>query len=346
MDAIGPYRQTAPPPIDIAAVANCIESIRLPSGEIPWHLDGKTDPWDHIESVMGLSIAGRFAAAATSLQWLADNQLPDGSWYAAYRQGVPTERTREAHHAAYVAVGLWQYAHLSQDWCLLKRMWPVLDAGIDYALGLQAAGGEIYWARNPSGQIDPMALLTGCCSIVMSLKCALDIADRLGKPRPHWQRGLVRLFEAIGQRPWLFNMTKARFAMDWFYPILCGAVAGGEAKRRLERFWKKFVIEGQGVRCVSDQPWVTVAETAELVLALTAMGNIELARIVFGWIADRRYEDGSYWCGYTFPEMVIWPVEKISWTNAVVMMAADALFGLTPAGSFFSHAHRLQRFLA
>jgi hypothetical protein len=35
--------------------------------------------------------------------------------------------------------------------------------------------------------------------------------------------------------------------------------------------------------------------------------------------------------------MTVWPEEKISWNNAAVLLAADALFCLTPAGNFFSH---------
>jgi hypothetical protein len=132
-------------------------------------------------------------------------------------------------------------------------------------------------------------------------------------------------------------MTKSRFAMDWFYPVLAGVVTGAEAQRRIERGWKKFVVEGHGVRCVSDQPWVTVAETAELVLALAGMGSPEPAGVVFGWLADRRFEDGTYWAGFTVPELVVWPEEKLTWTNAGVLLAADALFGLTPAAGFFSH---------
>ena len=31
------------------------------------------------------------------------------------------------------------------------------------------------------------------------------------------------------------------------------------------------------------------------------------------------------------------PEEKITWTNAVVLMAADALYGLTPAANLFDH---------
>jgi hypothetical protein len=125
--------------------------------------------------------------------------------------------------------------------------------------------------------------------------------------------------------------------MDWFYPVLCGAITGRAAQQRIDKYWKKYVIQNMGVRCVSDQPWVTIAESSELVLALCAMGNHLLARIVFSWISDHKFDDGTYWCGFTFPDMVLWPEEKITWTNAVVLMAADALYDLTPAGRLFSH---------
>ena len=125
--------------------------------------------------------------------------------------------------------------------------------------------------------------------------------------------------------------------MYWFYPILCGALTGDEAQKRIDQNWKKFMVEDLGTRCVSDEPWITMAETSELVLALSAMGNNRLARIVFSWIQGRCFEDGTYWCGFTFPNMVVWPEEKITWTNAVVLMAADALYDITPAGIIFNH---------
>jgi hypothetical protein len=134
-------------------------------------------------------------------------------------------------------------------------------------------------------------------------------------------------------------MTKSRFSMDWFYPILCGVLTGDAARGRIEKYWKKFVVQNLGVCCVSDQPWITVAESSELVLALSAMGNDLLAKIVFSWVCDHTFDDGTYWCGFTYPDMVIWPEEKITWTNAVVLLAADALYGLTPAAKLFSHRH-------
>jgi hypothetical protein len=91
------------------------------------------------------------------------------------------------------------------------------------------------------------------------------------------------------------------------------------------------------VRCVSDQPWVTTAEASELVLALMAIGERDRAKIVFNWIIDKKYDDGSYWMGVTFPDGVIWPEEKTSWTAAAVLLAHDALHDLTPASKLFSH---------
>ena len=71
--------------------------------------------------------------------------------------------------------------------------------------------------------------------------------------------------------------------------------------------------------------------------ALTAMGHVETARIVFGWISDRRFDDGAYWAGFTVPDLRRWPEDKFTWTSAGVLLAADALFALTPAARLFSH---------
>jgi hypothetical protein len=150
---------------------------------------------------------------------------------------------------------------------------------------------------------------------------------------------LEKLGEAIRHRPDRFNMMKARFSMDWYYPVLCGAVTGHEARKRIDRQWEKFVVPGWGVRCVSDQPWVTTAEASELVMALMAMGDRDRAAVVYSWIIDKRYDDGAYWMGVTFPDSVIWPEERTSWTAAAVLLAHDALHGLTPASRLFSHEY-------
>lgn len=331
--------------LDLGAVADLIVRVQRKSGEIPWHPAGKTDPWDHVEAAMGLAVGGYFDQARKAYRWLADRQLSDGSWYATYRKGIPADKTRDTNFCAYIAVGLYHYYLSTGDRGFLDRMWPTVRSAIDFTLHLQAPGGEVYWAVSPDGKVDKTALLTGSSAIYMSLKCALAIAVVLKRNHPFlkkqggfdWQPALEKLARAIRHRPHHFNMTKSRFAMDWFYPILCGALTGEDAHRRINRFWKKFVIKNEGVRCVSDKPWITVAETAELVLALEALGSREQARLVFDWICNRRFSDGTYWCGYNVPELEVWPKESMTWTNAVMLLAADSLYDLTPAGRLFRH---------
>ena len=65
--------------------------------------------------------------------------------------------------------------------------------------------------------------------------------------------------------------------MDWYYPILGGVLRGHAAHARVAAGWERFVVEGRGVRCVSDRPWVTAAETCEFVMALDAIGADEHA---------------------------------------------------------------------
>jgi hypothetical protein len=321
----------------VDAAAALIAKTQRSSGEIPWYGDQKTDPWDHVEAAMGLSLAGYPGQARRAFDWLAGIQLADGSWYSAYCNGLPVDRTRDANQSSYVAVGVLHHYLITGDSGFLEDMWPTVRQAIDFALSLQARDGEIYWAVSPEGRVDKMALLTGSSSIYMSLKCALVAAGLLGHPMPAWRAAIERLEAAIRYKPHLFNMTKSRFSMDWFYPVLAGVLTGSEAQRRIDKLWKKFVIEDQGVRCVLDEPWITIAETSELALSLAAMGKLELARIVFGWISDRRFDDGTYWCGFTYPDLVIWPEDKITWTNAVALMAADAIYHLTPAADLFSH---------
>ena len=49
-------------PGQLQATADYIENLQLPSGALPWFAGGITDPWDHVEALMGLTFAGRFDA--------------------------------------------------------------------------------------------------------------------------------------------------------------------------------------------------------------------------------------------------------------------------------------------
>ncbi len=324
-------------PISVEKIAAFIASIQKENGEIPWSAGGKTDPWDHVESAMGLSVGGFHAEARRAYEWLAGIQLPDGSWWSETLDGKIVNSTKESNFSSYIAVGVFHHYLITRDKNFLKLMWPAISKGIQYAIDLQAPEGSIYWARNKHDVIDKMSLLTGSSSIYMSIKCALAIAGLLGKKRPNWRKAMEALGGAIRTRPDLFNMIKSRYSMDWYYPVLCGAITGEEAKKRIAHSWEKFVVPEWGVRCVSDRPWVTMAETAEFILSLAAMGDIPRAKTIFSWLNDKRFSDGSFWMGVTFPDGVIWPEEKTGWTAAATTLASDALNEITPASKLFNH---------
>jgi hypothetical protein len=44
--------------------------------------------------------------------------------------------------------------------------------------------------------------------------------------------------------------------------------------------------------------------------------------------------------------MTVWPEEANSWTNAVVLMAADAIYELTPGRRIFSHDYWMKTGIA
>jgi len=110
---------------------------------------------------------------------------------------------------------------------------------------------------------------------------------------------------------------------------------GQAAAARLEASWDAFVEPGLGVRCVSDQPWVTVAETCELVLSLDACGMRPEAADVFRRVERQRHDDGSYWTGWQFVNQAHFPDERSSWTSAAVILAADALTGFSGGAGIF-----------
>jgi len=318
---------------------NFILDCQLASGEIPWFEGGYADPWDHTEAAMGLAVGGELAAARRAYRWLASMQLPDGSWWASYRgDEADNPQRRESNFIAYIATGLWHYYLISEDREFLLEMWPMVDRAIDFVLALQTGHGDIHWAVDARGKAKEDALVTGCSSIYKSLECAHNLALTVGQPRPEWLLARERLGAALRHKPERFDRTwesKSRYSMDWFYPVLAGVFPQPEAKARLAARWDEFVKPGMGCLCVSDQPWVTVAESCELVMALLAAGDHARAVEVYSWLHQWRTSDGSYWTGYQMVEDLLWPDEKPTWTAGAILLAADALTQHTPAAKLF-----------
>jgi hypothetical protein len=200
---------------------------------------------------------------------------------------------------------------------------------------MQLPGGAVGWALRPDGSADDTALLTGNASLFQALRCGIALAALHGEPQPDWELAVTDLGTALRTRPDAFA-DRARYSMDWYYPVLGGAVTGEAARDRLAAEWDTFVVPGLGARCVSDHPWVTGAETCELALALAAAGQPEAALEQVAAMQHLRHDDGSYWTGYVYPDDARWPVERTTWTAAAVVLAADALSGATAASTLFT----------
>lgn len=340
------------PPGFFDGAAARILRLQRGDGAIPWFDGGIVDPWNHIEAAMGLSILDNADAALKAYDWLIDNQLADGSWLGELGATVPIDAdnnkfqtedaarevpVKDSNFSAYIATGVWHHYLITRDKKFLRRMWPAVQAAMGFVLSLQSQHGEIRWAALDSRDTDD-ALVTGCSSIYKSLECALHVADAMGQPQADWARARARLGDALRHKPHRFDRTwpsKDRFSMDWYYPVLSGALRGEAARSRLASKWDVFVEQGHGCRCVSDQPWVTIAETCELVLALLGTGQALRAMEMFSWVHKYRHVDGAYWMGHQIVENVPWPEEMPAWTAGAVLLAADALCEVTPAARLF-----------
>jgi hypothetical protein len=324
-------------PVQLDETITAIAGVQLPDGNIPWTPGGHSDPWNLVEAAMALDLGGRFAESERAYEWLQRMQNPDGSWHAYYIGNEVKDPTLDTNVACYVATGVWHHYLCTDDTGFLRELWPMVERTIDYALAFQQETGEIAWRADDP---DDGALLTGSSSIHLSLRCAIAIAERLGHERPDWELSLGALAIAIAHRPERF-LDKARWAMDWYYPILGGVLRGQAAQLRITHYWETFVVNGRGVRCVSDQPWVTAAETCELVMALDAIGETERATELFGWVQFLRHDDGAYWCGMNFEGERFdragehFTADHPTWNSAAVVLAAHALGDEGPTAGLF-----------
>ncbi|MGH9066643.1 MAG: prenyltransferase [Acidimicrobiales bacterium] len=320
---------------EVVATAESVAEVQLRDGMIPWFPGGHADPWNHVEAAMALAAAGLVTQAEAAYGWLAATQHADGSWCNYYLAGGIEDPRLDTNVCAYVAVGTWYHYLVTGDCGFLQAMWPVVEAAVAWVLSHQREGGEVTWAVEPDGTPGEFALLTGSSSIYTSLRCALAGAGRLGLERPDWELAAGRLAHAVARRPEAFA-PKDRWAMDWYYPVLSGALTGEEARARLAGRWSEMVMDGVGVRCVSDRPWVTAAETAECAMALDAVGGREDAALLLEWAQGLRHHDGSYWTGWVQPGGVHFPGgERTTYTAAAVILAVNALGGTGPAAGVF-----------
>lgn len=322
----------------LRATGAAIAAMQEDSGALPWFPGGRTDPWDHVESAMALSVTGFRAEAEAAYEWSRRWQRPDGSWPLRIDVGTVTDAGVDSNFCAYIAVGVWHHYLITGDTGFLARMWPVVWSAIEKVRGFQRPDGAVRWGGDHhTGAMFGEALITGNASIFHAFDCAIRIATEMRQPDAEWVRARDALGAALRTRPDVFE-PPSDHSMDWYYPVLGGAVRGRAGQEAIAQRWDEFVVPGLGVRCVDHRPWVTGAETCELALALDALGDTADAAGLIGSIQHLRDPDGSYWTGLVYADGKRWPVEKSCWTSAAVVLASDAVARLTDGNGIFRDA--------
>ncbi len=322
---------------EVLQSAESIVSLQLDTGMIPWFTDGHCDPWNHVETAMALDVAGLHRHAERAYEWLVDMQRPDGSWWNYYLpDGSVEEAKLDTNVCAYIATGVWHHWLCTWDRGFVDHLWPAVQRALDWVLGMRKSNGTALWARTEHSVPWDYALLTGSSSIQHALHCGYQLSQLIREPRPDWREAAEQMAFIVANHPEAFE-PKERWAMDWYYPVLSGAITGEAAKAHLEDKWDVFAMEGKGIRCVSDEPWITASETAEASIAFATSGDLSTATDLLLWTRSHRLDDGSYWTGIVYPTLEQFPFgETSAYTAAAVILAADAITGASPASTVFA----------
>ena len=311
----------------IAETAASIAAMQEPRGAIPWTTGEHVDIWNHVEAAMAMLVGGEVEAAERAYAWIPTMQRADGSFPMKIVAGEVDDERGEVNMSAYFAVGLWHHWLVRRDAAFVQHYWPVVRDALDWVVSRQLAFGGLAWAQPGRDE----ALLAGSSSIYQSLRAGVALADLVDDPQPEWELAGGRLGHAVREHRDLF-LDKSTYSMDWYYPVLGGAVRDAAALAMLAGRWEEFVRPGLGILCVDTNPWVTGAETCELAMALDALGDHRRAMTLFADMQHLRGEDGKYWTGWVYGDPdgngtgdTYWPPEWTTYTAAAVILAADAL---------------------
>lgn len=328
----------------VADTAASIVAMQEPWGAVPWTVGEHVDMWNHVEAAMAMLVGGEVEAAERAYAWMPGLQRADGSFPMKIVGGLPEDERGDVNMTAYLAVGVWHHWLVRRDIAFVHEYWPVVRAALDWVVSQQVAWGGVNWTPT-----EDFCLLTGNSSIYHSLRAGVALADLLDDPQPEWELAGGRLGHAVREHRDLFA-DKSTYSMDWYYPVLGGAVRGAAATDLLATRWDEFVVPGLGIHCVDSNPWVTGAETCELAMALDGLGDHRRALTLLADMQHLRESDGRYWTGWVYgdeatapdgePRNVYWPVEHTTYTAAAVILAVDALGEVAGHGTAGSGIYR------
>ena len=291
---------------------NWIISNQSSSGAIFWDEKGKCDPWDHCECLIALAIYEEWEHFWRGVNWFFTNLNEDGLIYAEFQNEKPSKLHYESHHAPYIIMPLIQASLIDkeQDYkkILTNEQLLKLENIFEVLNDFKDEDGYFYWAKDSNGYSDN-SLITASMSIFLSL-----VAKDKSFPKFNtemWQEKFNR-----------DGVDRSRFSMDFYYPFLAGIKNN---KKEFLDLLDNYYEKGLGVKCVAEEPWVTIAESSECVISALIHDNENIAKQIFNDIQQFQNKDGIFPTGYQYDMEIFWPEENSTWTNAAVIIAAHAL---------------------
>ncbi len=325
----------------VAETAASIAAMQEDCGSVPWTTGEHTDVWNHVEAAMAMLVGGQAEAAERAYAWVPTVQRADGSVPMKIVDGVVEDPRGEVNMSAYLAVGVWHHWLVRRDAGFVQQYWPTVRAGLDWVVSQQLPFGGLNWTPTES-----FALLAGCSSIYHSLRAGVALADLLDDPQPEWELAGGRLGHALREHRDLFA-DKSTYSMDWYYPVLGGAVRGRAAFELLESRWVVGGAPARATHCGAPTRGAPGAAPCAGGWARAGRGDHRRALALLADMQHLRDPDGRYWTGWVYgapgdpgtaeePRNVHWPVEHTTYTAAAVILAVDALgevAGHSTAGS-------------
>ena len=281
---------------------------QLEDGSISWDQTGKCDPWDHCECLIALAIYEEWDAFDKGVDWFFNNINKDGLISPEFKNQQSVYNHFESHHAPYIVLPLMQAMLIKDEESFPKEYSPQINKIFDQLENFKDDDGYYYWAKDKKGLSDN-SLITATMSILLSLTARHERSFSIDTSK--WDQKFDR-----------DGTDRSRFSMDFYYPYLARVKNN---KQEFDKHLEEFYVKGLGVKCVKEEPWVTIAESSECVLAALVNGNVTSAENIFNDILQFQDSAGIFPTGYQYDLKIFWPEEKSTWTNAAVIIAAHAL---------------------
>ena len=293
-------------------------------GAILWDKKGKWDIWDHCECLIALAIYEEWEAFDKGIRYCMKLINEEGLVKSEFINNKVTKNFYEAHHAPYIFLPLLQKYYIDADKEYLESFKKEIQKINQGLQNFKGEDGFYFWALDKNGYADN-SLITSTCSIELSRRAFNGICSIIGDENLIDPAVVISKTQLVSKRFNRDGIDRSRFSMDSYYPLLCGCGNEMQAKEVL----KKFYVEGLGVKCVIEEPWVTLAESSEFIIALFKVGMKSEALKIFSEIMQFKNNDGYFPTGYQYELDIFWPEENSTWTNAAIIMAADCLYDIS-----------------